>query len=176
MRSAKPKVMHEIAGVPLLGHALYTASALDAAHVVTVVRHEKDVIGEYLSSVFPNVKIAEQDEIPGTGRAVECGLSALPAGFEGVVVVTSGDVPLLDVATIEALLETHLDAGLSATLLTTFLEDPTGYGRILRSNDGEFIEIVEQRDATEGQLEIDEVNAGVYVFDAAALRAMRTCA
>ena len=171
MRSAKPKVMHEIAGVPLLGHALYTASALDAAHVVAVVRHQKDVIGDYLSSVFPNVKIAEQDEIPGTGRAVECGLAALPANFEGAVVVTSGDVPLLDVATIEALLETHLDAGLSATLLTTVLEDPTGYGRILRSNDGEFIEIVEQRDATEGQLEIDEVNAGVYVFDAAALRA-----
>ncbi len=171
MRSSKPKVMHELAGIPLLGHALYTASALDAAHVVTVVRHEKDIIGEYVNAFFPTSKLAEQDEIPGTGRAVECGLAALPADFEGAVVVTSGDVPLLDVATIEALLETHLDAGLSATLLTTFLEDPTGYGRILRSNDGEFIEIVEQRDASEGQLEIDEVNAGVYVFDAAALRA-----
>ena len=171
MRSSKPKVMHELAGIPLLGHALYTASAVDAAHVVTVVRHEKDIIGEYVNAFFPTSKLAEQDEIPGTGRAVECGLAALPADFEGAVVVTSGDVPLLDVATIEALLETHLDAGLSATLLTTFLEDPTGYGRILRSNDGEFIEIVEQRDASEGQLEIDEVNAGVYVFDAAALRA-----
>jgi len=170
MRSSKPKVMHELAGIPLLGHALHTANALEAGHVVAVVRHEKDLIGEYVNSFFGNVKIAEQDEIPGTGRAVECGLAALPANFEGAVVVTSGDVPLLDVATIEALLETHLTLGLSATLLTTFLEDPTGYGRILRSNDGEFIEIVEQRDASEGQLEIDEVNAGVYVFDAAALR------
>ena len=171
MRSSKPKVMHELAGIPLLGHALHTANALSAGNVVTVVRHEKDLIGEYVNAYFPTTKIAEQDEIPGTGRAVECGLSALPADFEGVVVVTSGDVPLLDVPTIEALLETHLAQGLSATLLTTFLEDPTGYGRILRSNDGEFIEIVEQRDASEGQLEIDEVNAGVYVFDAAALRA-----
>ena len=171
MRSSKPKVMHELAGIPLLGHALHTANALSAGNVVTVVRHEKDLIGEYVNAYFPTTKIAEQDEIPGTGRAVECGLAALPADFEGAVVVTSGDVPLLDVPTIEALLETHLAQGLSATLLTTFLEDPTGYGRILRSNDGEFIEIVEQRDASEGQLEIDEVNAGVYVFDAAALRA-----
>jgi len=171
MRSAKPKVMHELAGIPLLGHALHTASALGAAHVVTVVRHEKDLIGEYVNAFFPLAKIAEQDEIAGTGRAVECGLAALPADFEGAVVVTSGDVPLLDVPTIEALLETHLSEGLSATLLTTYLEDPTGYGRILRSNDGEFIEIVEQRDASDSQLEIDEVNAGVYVFDAAALRA-----
>jgi len=116
-------------------------------------------------------KLAEQDEVAGTGRAVECGLDALPVDFDGAVVVTSGDVPLLDVPTIEALLETHLEGGLDATLLTTFLEDPTGYGRILRSNDGEFIEIVEQRDASPSQLEIDEVNAGVYVFDAAALRA-----
>ncbi len=171
MRSSKPKVMHELAGIPLLGHALHTANALSAGNVVTVVRHEKDLIGEYVNAYFPTTKIAEQDEIPGTGRAVECGLAALPADYEGAVVVTSGDVPLLDVPTIEALLETHLAQGLSATLLTTFLEDPTGYGRILRSNDGEFIEIVEQRDASEGQLEIDEVNAGVYVFDAAALRA-----
>ena len=171
MRSSKPKVMHELAGIPLLGHALHTASALQAAHVVAVVRHEKDLIGGYVNAFFGNVKIAEQDEIPGTGRAAECGLNALPTDFEGVVVITSGDVPLLDVATIEALLETHLAEGLSATLLTTYLEDPTGYGRILRSNDGEFIEIVEQRDANEGQLEIDEVNAGVYVFDASSLRA-----
>jgi bifunctional UDP-N-acetylglucosamine pyrophosphorylase/glucosamine-1-phosphate N-acetyltransferase len=171
MRSAKPKVMHELAGIPLLGHALHTASALDAAHVVTVIRHQKDLIGEYVNAFFPLAKIAEQDEIAGTGRAVECGLEALPGDFQGAVVVTSGDVPLLDVPTIEALLETHLAGGLSATLLTTFLEDPNGYGRILRSNDGEFIEIVEQRDASASQLEINEVNAGVYVFDAAALRA-----
>ena len=170
MKSSKPKVMHELAGLPLLGHVLATAHSLDAAHVVPVVRHEKEAISAYISEFFPSALIAEQDEIPGTGRAVECGLAALPADFDGVVVVTSGDVPLLDVATIETMLQTHLDGGFAASVLTTFLEDPTGYGRILRSTDGEFLQIVEQKDATPQQCEINEVNAGVYVFDAQHLK------
>jgi len=170
MRSSKPKVMHEIAGLPLIGHALATASALGAEHVIPVIRHQKDLIGEYIESTYPQATIAEQDEVPGTGRAVECALYALDSAFDGAVVVTSGDVPLLDVATIESLVETHRSKGNAATVLTTFLEDPTGYGRILRSNDGEFLEIVEQRDAKPAQLEIDEVNAGVYVFDCKSLR------
>ena len=69
MKSSKPKVMHELAGLPLLGHALTTASALGASHVVPVVRHQKEHISEYIETFFPNAKIAEQDEIPGTGRA-----------------------------------------------------------------------------------------------------------
>jgi bifunctional UDP-N-acetylglucosamine pyrophosphorylase / glucosamine-1-phosphate N-acetyltransferase len=171
MKSNKPKVMHELAGLPLLGHVLTTANALGAAHVVPVVRHEKEAISAYITEFFPTAIIAEQDEIPGTGRAVECGLDALPADFDGVVVVTSGDVPLLDVATIETMLQTHLDGGYAASVLTTFLDDPTGYGRILRSTDGEFLQIVEQKDASEQQRAINEVNAGVYVFDAKQLRA-----
>ena len=171
MKSTKPKVMHELAGLPLLGHVLTTANALGAAHVVPVVRHEKEAISAYITEFFPTAVIAEQDEIPGTGRAVECGLAALPNDFDGVVVVTSGDVPLLDVATIETMLGTHLDGGYSASVLTTFLDDPTGYGRILRSTDGEFLQIVEQKDASEQQRAINEVNAGVYVFDAKLLRA-----
>ena len=170
MKSSKPKVMHELAGLPLLGHALTTASALGASHVVPVVRHQKEHISEYIATYFPNAKIAEQDEIPGTGRAVECGLFALPDDFEGAVVVTSGDVPLLDVATIEAMLDTHLSGGYAATILTTYLSDPTGYGRILRSNDGQFVRIVEHKDATDEQRNIDEVNAGVYVFDSKHLK------
>jgi len=170
MRSQLPKVMHELAGLPLLGHALATATALNAAYVVPVVRHQKEAISDYIQAFYPTAVIAEQDEIPGTGRAVECALQALPADFQGAVVVTSGDVPLLDVATLENMLQTHIDGGFSATVLTTFLADPTGYGRILRSNDGQFIQIVEHRDATKKQLSINEVNAGVYVFDAAHLR------
>lgn len=170
MRSAKPKVMHELAGLPLLGHALATASSLGAAHVIPVVRHQKETLSEYIQAFYPTARIAEQDEIPGTGRAVECALTELPADFNGAIVVTSGDVPLLDVPTLETMLETHIDGGFSATVLTTFLEDPTGYGRILRSNDGQFIQIVEHRDATKKQLGINEVNAGVYVFDAKHLK------
>ena len=170
MRSSKPKVMHELAGLPLLGHALATASSLDAAFVVPVVRYQKELISDYIKAFYPNALIAEQDEIPGTGRAVECALASLPADFSGAIIVTSGDVPLLDVATLESLLEAHLNGGYSATVLTAVVEDPTGYGRVMRSNDGKFIEIVEHRDADAKQLEINEVNAGVYVFDAAALR------
>ncbi|MEY4019253.1 MAG: hypothetical protein RLZZ590_553 [Actinomycetota bacterium] len=170
MKSAKPKVMHEIAGLPLLGHALATASSLGAAHVISVIRYKKELLAEYITAFYPNVSIAEQDEVPGTGRAVECALDALPSDFNGAIVVTSGDVPLLDVATLESLLDAHLAGGYAATILTAHVADPTGYGRIIRSNAGKFIEIIEHRDADAEQLEIREVNAGVYVFDAAHLR------
>ncbi len=170
MKSAKPKVMHEIAGLPLLGHALATATSLGAAHVVPVIRYKKELISEYIRAFYPGVTIAEQDDVPGTGRAVECALDALPADFNGAVIVTSGDVPLLDVATLESLLDAHLAGGYAATILTAIVEDPAGYGRIIRSNDGKFIEIIEDRDADAEQLEIREVNAGVYVFDAVQLR------
>lgn len=171
MRSQKPKVMHELAGLPLLGHVLATAHALDAAHVIPVIRHQKEALAEYINAFFPTAKIAEQDAVPGTGRAVECGLESLPADFEGSVVVTSGDVPLLDVATLNALLEVHLDEKNAATILTAIMDDPTGYGRVVRAENGSFVQIVEHRDATDEQLEIAEINAGVYVFDAASLRA-----
>jgi len=170
MRSRKPKVMHEIAGMPLLGHALVTASQLGASHVVPVIRHQKDLLAEYITAFFPSATIAEQDDVPGTGRAVECALEKLPADFEGAIVVTSGDVPLLDVSTLENLIDAHLASGAAATLLTAILEDPSGYGRIIRNNAGAFLEIIEDRDATEAQKEVDEINAGVYVFDAKHLR------
>ena len=167
MRSKKPKVMHELAGLPLLGHVLATANSLGAAHVIPVIRHQKDALTDYITAFFPTVTIAHQDETPGTGRAVECALDSLPADFNGAVIVTSGDVPLLDVPTLESLLEAHLDGKFAATILTAIVDDPAGYGRIIRSNDGKFIQIVEHRDADADQLEIAEVNAGIYVFDAA---------
>lgn len=170
MKSNKPKVMHEIAGLPLLGHALATASSLGASFVVPVVRHQREVIAPYIEAFYPNAIIAEQDEIPGTGRAVECALDAIPADFKGAVVVTSGDVPLLDVTTLEGLIDAHLSQGVAATVLTAILDDPAGYGRVVRTSDGSFLKIVEDRDASKKQLEIREVNAGVYVFDAEHLR------
>ena len=170
MKSAKPKVLHELAGLPLLGHVLSTAHSLGASHVIPVIRHQRDELAEYISAFYPTSLIADQDEIPGTGRAVECGLTALPKDFNGAVVVTSGDVPLLQVDTIEALLDAHLEGGYSASVLSTFTEDPTGYGRIVRESDGSFSAIVEHKDATEDQLEIAEINAGIYVFDSTLLR------
>ena len=116
------------------------------------------------------IEVAVQEQQLGTGHAVGCGLSALPDDFAGIVVVTSGDVPLLDADTLADLIAAHRAEPAAATVLTTTLPDPTGYGRILRTQDREVIGIVEQADASPSQQAIREVNAGVYAFDMAALR------
>ncbi|MEY5024461.1 MAG: bifunctional UDP-N-acetylglucosamine diphosphorylase/glucosamine-phosphate N-acetyltransferase [Actinomycetota bacterium] len=169
MKSATPKVLHEIAGLPLIGHVLSTAHSLQAEHVVAVLRHERERIENYVKAFYPNTTIAIQDEIPGTGRAVEAALEQLPKDFVGDVAVLSGDVPLLDVASIEQLLEIHRGNQNSGTLISAIMADPKGYGRIVRSREN-FVGIVEQKDASEEQLAITEVNAGVYIFDAAHLK------
>ncbi|NQX27156.1 bifunctional UDP-N-acetylglucosamine diphosphorylase/glucosamine-1-phosphate N-acetyltransferase GlmU [Microbacteriaceae bacterium VKM Ac-2854] len=170
MKSRTPKVLHPLAGLPLVGHVLDTADALDAAHIIAVVRHDREKVAEAVTAHSPHVTIVDQDEIPGTGRAVEVGLDALPADFEGCVVVLSADVPLLDVGTLRGLVEAHRHGANALTMLSAVFEDPTGAGRIIRSAGGAFEAIVEQKDATPEQLLITEVNAGVYAFDAAALR------
>ncbi|WKR20669.1 bifunctional UDP-N-acetylglucosamine diphosphorylase/glucosamine-1-phosphate N-acetyltransferase GlmU [Actinomyces israelii] len=173
MRSATPKVLHAIGGRSLLDHAVTAARGLHPDHLVVVVRHERDAVVAHLAEVAPDAVAADQDEVPGTGRAVACGLASLPADLTGPVVVTSGDVPLLDTATLADLLAQHARRGDAVTLLTTVLEDPTGYGRVVREADGPdspVSAIVEQRDASPEQRAITEINAGVYVFDAAHLR------
>ncbi|MEY4558612.1 MAG: bifunctional UDP-N-acetylglucosamine diphosphorylase/glucosamine-phosphate N-acetyltransferase [Actinomycetota bacterium] len=169
MKSATPKVLHEIAGLPLIGHVLSTAHSLGANHVVAVLRHERERIENYVKAFYPNTSVALQDAIPGTGRAVESALEQLPSDFEGDVAVLSGDVPLLDVASIEQLLEIHRGSQNSGTLISAVMANANGYGRIVRSRES-FVGIVEQKDATAEQLEINEVNAGVYIFDAGHLR------
>lgn len=169
MKSATPKVLHEIAGLPLIGHVLSTAHSLQADHVVAVLRHERERIESYVKAFYPNTTIAIQDEIPGTGRAVEAALDQLPKDFQGDIAVLSGDVPLLDVASIEQLLEIHRGSENSGTLISAIMPNPNGYGRVVRSRES-FVGIVEQKDATADQLAITEVNAGVYIFDAQHLR------
>ena len=173
MRSATPKVLHTIGGRSLLDHAVTAARGLHPDHLVVVVRHERDAVVAHLAEVAPDAVPADQDEVPGTGRAVACGLASLPEDLSGPVVVTSGDVPLLDTATLADLLAQHVRRGDAVTLLTTVLDDPTGYGRVVREDDGPdspVSAIVEQRDASPEQRAITEINAGVYVFDAAHLR------
>lgn len=170
MRSSRPKVLHPLAGVPLIGHVLATARELSAAHVIAVVRHERDAVAAAILELLPEAVIVDQDEVPGTGRAVEVGLDALPEEFDGDVVVVSGDVPLLDAATLGGLLEAHRHATASATLLSAIVDDATGYGRIVRSVEGGLERIVEQKDADDDQLGITEINSGTYVFGVATLR------
>ena len=170
MKSRTPKVLHSLAGVPLIGHVLATARALNPAHVVAVVRHERDLVSAAIFALDAHAVIVDQDEIPGTGRAVEAALSALPGAFDGDVLVVSGDVPLLDAATLASLLARHRGADAAATVLSAVLDDATGYGRIVRDPAGGVDRIVEQKDASDDERALTEINSGTYVFRTAPLR------
>src|SRR5690606_27134067 len=170
MKSRTPKVLHEIGGRSLLLHALTAAEGTSPSELVVVLRHERDRVAAHRAEHAAEVMVADQDEIPGTGRAVQCGLAQVTA-TEGTVLVTYGDVPLLEPATLRELVGAHEAAGAAATVLTARVSDPTGYGRILRSEDGsEVLGIVEHKDATEQQRAIDEIISGIYAFDLAVLR------
>ena len=172
MKSSTPKVLHPLGGRSMLAHALLAVTPLEPSHIVVVVGHGRDLVGAEVAQVAERagrpILTAVQDEQLGTGHAVGVGLAVLPDDFTGTVVVTSGDVPLLDSETLAALVSTHGRGG--ATILTTTLADPTGYGRIVRDEAGAVLAIVEQADADAAQRAIAEVNSGVYAFDAAALR------
>jgi bifunctional UDP-N-acetylglucosamine pyrophosphorylase / glucosamine-1-phosphate N-acetyltransferase len=169
MRSRLPKVLHAVGGRPLVGHVLDTAASLSPARLVVVVRHERDLVASAVQDLAPDVRVVDQDEIPGTGRAVEVALAEL-SDFGGDVLVLSADVPLLESATLDALLAAHRDADAAATLLSARVDDPTGYGRILRDSDGTVRRIVEQKDASAEEAAVAEINVGVYVFQTAPLR------
>jgi bifunctional UDP-N-acetylglucosamine pyrophosphorylase / glucosamine-1-phosphate N-acetyltransferase len=173
MRSATPKVLHRLAGRTLVEHAVRAAAGLSPQRMAVVVGHGREAVGEHLSEVGKTidttVTIAVQDVQHGTGHAVRCALDELPGGLTGTVVVTYGDVPLLDTATLSALLTEHAAAGNAVTVLTASVDDPTGYGRIVRAADGSVEGIVEQKDATPAQAAIQEINSGVYAFDAGVL-------
>jgi bifunctional UDP-N-acetylglucosamine pyrophosphorylase/glucosamine-1-phosphate N-acetyltransferase len=170
MKSATPKVLHAIGGRTLLRHAIVAARGIDPQHLAIVVRHGRDLVAAHIAQVDAAAVIVDQDEVKGTGRAVQCALEALPADLEGTVLVTCGDVPLLAAETLQGLLEAHAASQSAVTVITATLPDATGYGRILRAADGSVAGIVEQKDATDAQLEISEVNSGTYAFDAAVLR------
>lgn len=170
MRSRTPKVLHEIGGRSLLIHAVTAAEGTGPGELVVVLRHERDRVAAHLADHAPEVTVADQDDVPGTGRAVQCGLEKV-AATTGTVLVTYGDVPLLEPGTLRELVAAHEEAGAAATVLTARVPDPAGYGRILRSQDGsEVLGIVEHKDATEEQRGIDEINSGIYAFDLAVLR------
>ncbi|WP_433557898.1 bifunctional UDP-N-acetylglucosamine diphosphorylase/glucosamine-1-phosphate N-acetyltransferase GlmU [Pseudonocardia xinjiangensis] len=182
MRSALPKVLHAIAGRSLLGHAVHAVAALRPEHLVVVVGHGRRQVGDAVAALGDElarpVLAAVQEQRLGTGHAVRCALDVVPATITGPVLVTYGDVPLLEPETLGALLGAHARSGAALTLLTTELTDPTGYGRVLRESDGTVTRIVEEADASPEQRAVTEVNSGVYAFDAqylmAAISRLRT--
>jgi bifunctional UDP-N-acetylglucosamine pyrophosphorylase/glucosamine-1-phosphate N-acetyltransferase len=175
MYSAMPKVLHTIGGATLLGHAVAAVAAVAPRHLAVVVGHGRKQVSDEVTALGERlgraIVVADQDEQLGTGHAVQCGLDALPAGLTGSVLVTYGDVPLLEPSTLRGLLAEHAAGGAAVSLLTGKPTDPTGYGRVVRDPSGGVLGIVEHADATPAQRAIDEVNSGVYAFDAAFLAA-----
>ncbi|HMS36412.1 MAG TPA: bifunctional UDP-N-acetylglucosamine diphosphorylase/glucosamine-1-phosphate N-acetyltransferase GlmU, partial [Arachnia sp.] len=168
MKSTKSKLLHEVAGKSMLSFAVSSAAALNPAHLVVVVGHLRDQVEAHLEKLSESVTTAVQDEQLGTGHAVGCGLAGL-GDLDGDVVVTYADVPMLTGDTLRQLVAVHRAHHNSVTVLTAEVDDPTGYGRVLR--DGEaIIGIVEHKDADDQQRGIREINSGIYVFDAATLR------
>ncbi len=169
MKSTTPKVLHRIGGKPLISHVLDTAAGLQPETVIAVVRHEREQVAQAILDHAPGTVIVDQDDVPGTGRAVELAIAALPGDFDGSIVVLSGDAPLIDVPTLERLVSGHIEARRGMTLLSAIFDNPTGLGRILREHDGAMVGIVEEKDASEAQRRITEINGGIYVFARAAL-------
>jgi bifunctional UDP-N-acetylglucosamine pyrophosphorylase/glucosamine-1-phosphate N-acetyltransferase len=163
MRSSRAKVLHEIAGLPMLAHVLVAARSLDPSRIAVVVRHERDAVAAAVLEHAPEALIVDQDEMPGTGRALEVGFAALD-DFEGDVLVVNGDLPHVDGPAMRTLVLEHALRGASATVLSAEFADPTGAGRIVRDPDGDFLRIVEEKDASPEERAITEINGGVYVF------------
>jgi bifunctional UDP-N-acetylglucosamine pyrophosphorylase/glucosamine-1-phosphate N-acetyltransferase len=169
MRSVLPKVLHCVAGRSLVEHVVESAAHLAPERIVVVVGHGREQVTAHIAEISPWVTTVVQEEQRGTGHAVRVTLDAIGAIDGGPIVVLTGDTPLLTGFTLETLLAHHSTTGAAATVLTAVLDDPTGYGRIVRSADGQVSQIVEHRDADEAVLLINEINSGMYAFDAAQL-------
>jgi bifunctional UDP-N-acetylglucosamine pyrophosphorylase/glucosamine-1-phosphate N-acetyltransferase len=172
MKSSVPKVLHGFAGRSLLGHVLAAAAPLGAEATLVVVGHARDSVTAHLAEIAPEAEPVVQEHQRGTGHAVRLALEALPADAGGTVLVLPGDTPLLTPATLSALLEAH--DGAAATILTSVVDDATGYGRVLRGPDGAVAQVVEHKDATDEQRAVREIATAVYAFDCVLLRAAVT--
>ena len=160
---SRAKVLYELNGRPMIHSVVDLAFALGVTRIVVIVGHQRQAVIEYLKSSHPTVTCAVQDPQLGTGHAVMQSDEALKS-FSGHVMLLSGDVPLLTEVTMQKLLRQHFATGAVATILTSNMADPTGYGRIIRNPDGSAKQIVEHRDASEEERKVREINSGIYVF------------
>lgn len=165
MKSKLYKVLHPVCGKPMVQHVVDQVSQLGLQKLVTVVGHGAEMVQEQLGNVS---EFALQVEQLGTAHAVDQAASVL-ANEEGTTLVICGDTPLITAETMEALLQQHKEAGAMATVLTAYIEEPAGYGRIVRNENGHVEKIVEHKDANEKELAIKEINTGTYCFDNKAL-------
>jgi bifunctional UDP-N-acetylglucosamine pyrophosphorylase / glucosamine-1-phosphate N-acetyltransferase len=171
MRSTRPKPVHNLVGRPLVRHVLDALATCPVSRVVVVVGHGAEEVTKKLQEAPGpwTMEFVEQHTQRGTGDAVGVGLTGLPdddleIADDGDVLVLPGDTPLLRPTTVADLVTEHRLSGAAATVLTARLDDPNGYGRVVRNKDGGVRAIVEDRDASDEEREIDEINTGIYVF------------
>lgn len=165
MKSKMPKVLHKVCGKPLSKWVIDASKAAGSDKVCAVVGHKAETVKEVLGDVC---EFALQAEQKGTGHAVMQAIDVIK-NSKGEVVILNGDTPLITAETINKAIEYHKNNGNQATVITAILDDATGYGRIVRDNDGSVLKIVEQKDASEEEKKINEVNSGMYVFDTQSL-------
>jgi UDP-N-acetylglucosamine pyrophosphorylase len=171
--SEKAKVMFEVCEIPMIEHVVRLAYDIHSTRVVTIVGFKRESVMEHISKVAPTVEFAVQDPQLGTGHAI---IQTEPVlrSYDGDVLILSGDVPLLQESTIEELIAHHHASKAVATILTADVDDPTGYGRVIRNANNYVEAIVEHRDASPAQLLVREINSGIYIFDSKHLYAALT--
>ena len=166
MKSKRAKVLHELGGSPLIAHVVRAAKALDPRSIIVIVGHQAEEVEQaVLAEVGELASFVIQAKQRGTGDAVESARSNLE-NSDSLVLVLSGDVPMIKVETLQNLIDHHKNAGAACTILSVRLENPTHYGRIIRDKNDSFRKIVEERDANEEQRQVKEINSGIYCFDA----------
>jgi bifunctional UDP-N-acetylglucosamine pyrophosphorylase/glucosamine-1-phosphate N-acetyltransferase len=179
MKSRRAKVLHELAGMPLVVHVLRAAFELAPEAVFTVVGHQAEEVEQAIRDQaaqlieagrtdLPELVFINQAEQKGTGHAVMSARDRLK-GRRGPLVIVAGDAPLIEAATLKHLIEAHRNAKNDATMLTVMMDDPTGYGRIIRNQDGSLLRCVEQKDGSPAELVIREVGVSIYCFERSAL-------
>jgi bifunctional UDP-N-acetylglucosamine pyrophosphorylase/glucosamine-1-phosphate N-acetyltransferase len=172
MRSKTMKVLHPLCGHSLIGHVVAASRVLEPEHLVAVVGNQREQVVPHLLQQAPDAVVAVQETQDGTGHAVRVAVEALQSrvgATEGTVVVMFGDTPLLEGETVAGLVADHAGSDRALTILTAEVDNPFGYGRIIRDEAGHVTAIVEQKDATPAQAAIREINSGIFAFDGAFL-------
>ncbi len=172
MKSDLPKVVHEVGGRPMVCAVVDACLAAGCSRIVVVVGYKQELVRAALSSYGSCVEFVVQDEQLGTGHAVMCAAPAFAAQSASpghTTFVLAGDGPLIRAQTLRKVLERHRSSHAAATMATSVIDDPTGYGRIKRDASGKFMRIVEQKNCSPEELAIREVNPSYYCFDVSAL-------
>lgn len=159
MKSDLVKVLHPVAGRPMLDYVLNLAEQMGSSRIAAIIGHQAELVEARYGN--RGLTFVYQREQLGTGHAILQAREAF-AGYRGTILILCGDVPLLKATTVRELMDSHHASGAAITVLTTLLEDPFGYGRIIKDAEGNVLGIVEHRDATEEQKRIREINTGIY--------------